>query len=524
MVLQRNKSVRVWGTANPEEKLTVKLGEQIAAATADTKGRWSTMIKTGPAGGPFEIEVSVEGSETKVVVRNVMIGEVWICAGQSNMEWPVSETVGAESEIELAKDFPNLRLFTVEHQSVASPQADFARVKSWSLCTPDSVKDFSAVAYFFGRELSQKLKIPIGLINTSWGGTRCEAWMSYESLEADGSFQALLNYWAERNDPTNQNRVATIYNGMVAPLVGYPFQGVIWYQGEANVGRGNQYRRLLPALIKDWRKNLNQGDFPFYFVQLAPYRYENQSPEALPEIWDAQLATFKSVTNTGMVVTTDIGNVRNIHPRNKKEVGRRLSLWFLANIDDPGSDRTRPATDTPTSTRQNASQGKPNETRTETRVNSSVADSRRTDSGSQNGQLPSHIAETTGSIRPQSDARQKPSSSDPAIVCSGPIYESIAISGGDARLTFKYAKGLQTRNQEPPTCFLVCGEDRKFVPAVARIEDEFIVVNSPDISKPIAVRFAWDDSAQPNLFNSQGLPASPFRTDEFDLPSKGIEY
>ena len=527
MVLQRNKSVSVWGTADPEEKLTIKFANQTAAARADSRGRWSTLIKTGAAGGPFQLEVSVEGSETKIVVSNIMVGEVWICAGQSNMEWPLSQTTDSETEIADAKNYPNLRLFTVEHHAVTSPQHDFAKVKPWACCAPESVKDFSAVAYFFGRELSKKLQVPIGLVNSSWGGTRCEAWTSVDSLTNEGSFDKLLKHWSEQPNPTHRHRVGNLFNGMVSPLIGFPFKGVIWYQGEANVGRGDQYRRLFPTMINDWRKSLNNEEFPFYFVQLAPYRYKDQSIEALPEVWDAQLATMRSVPNTGMVVTTDIGNVSDIHPRNKKEVGRRLSLWVLSKTyvgagknakslsgeksnGKPVTDGSRSETTSPDSNKNddNAKQ-----------KDGDSAEERTFTSGRQEQQ-----PQSSRRTPPEQDSKPSVESASKKRAFSGPIYKSMKVVDGKIRLKFDYANGMQTTGDQPLTHFTICGKDQKFAPAIAKIEGDEIVVHNPGIAEPVAVRFAWEDTAVPNLFNSDGLPASPFRTDKFDLSSKGVEF
>ena len=240
MVLQQKQSMRIRGTADSGEKLTVSFAGQSVDATADSRGRWSAIIQTGPAGGPYQLEVASRDSQTKVVFHDVLVGEIWICGGQSNMQWPINKISTAEAEIEKAKDFPNIRVFNVDHSASVEPMNDFVNVNPWFCCSPESIKEFSAVAYFFGRELSRDLKVPIGLINVSRDGTTLEAWTPYDTIQNDGRFTELLNHWEERNEPNNPNRVSNSFNAMVAPLKGFAFRGIIWYQGEANVGRGAQ--------------------------------------------------------------------------------------------------------------------------------------------------------------------------------------------------------------------------------------------------------------------------------------------
>jgi sialate O-acetylesterase len=455
MVLQCNTTVKIWGDADAGQKLTVKFAGVESKTTASVKGDWAVSITTPEAGGPYELEVVADEGEPKVIFSDVMVGEVWLCSGQCNMGWEVSKSLNAQTEIELSKNFPMLRLFKVGEGASPQPLEDFAKVEPWNVCTPESVKDFSGTAYFFGRELSKELEgTPIGLIDASWAGTVCEAWTSRKSMDDVAALAPLLKHWDESDDPTSPNRPGNLYNGMIAPLKNFPIRGTIWYQGEANHGRGQQYATLFPTLIKDWRESFGVGDFPFYFVQLAPFRYNQKPPEALAEIWDAQLKTLKSVPNTQMVVTTDIGNLEDINPINKQKVGSRLALIALADV-----------------------------------YKSQLAENRQN------------------------------------IVYSGPIYESMSTNGNRIRITFKHARGLRTRSGETEiTYFSICGEDKQFVPATARIEGETIEVSSEEVDNPIAVRFAWDDSAQPNLVNEQGLPASPFRTDEFPLISEGREF
>lgn len=454
MVLQRNSKVKISGMAEPGQKLLVKFAGKESKATANTKGEWVVFILTPPAGGPYQLEVVAEEGEPKVVFSDVWSGEVWLCSGH-NMERPVSAALNAETEIEHSKDFPNIRLFSVDRNASVLPLDDFAKVEQWRECGPEAVKEFSATAYFFGRELSKELKdVRIGLIDASWEGSVCEAWAARNALDQVESLAPLLRHWDESdNPPTDMNRPGNLYNGMISPLIDFPIRGVIWYQGEANHGRGHQYAKLLPTLIGDWRRAFKDNKMPFYIVQLAPYRYVQKSPEGLPELWDAQLRTHKKLSNTALVVTTDIGDLEKVHPKNKQEVGRRLSLVAL------------------------------------------------------------------------SDVYQKLIKRDKPIVASGPIYEKMSTNENRIRILFKSAKGLRAANKdEELKYFLICGEDKVFVPATAKVDGETVEVSSPKVKNPIAVRFAWDDSAEPNLVNGDGLPASPFRTDDFPLQSEGRDF
>jgi sialate O-acetylesterase len=314
MVLQQGTKTPLWGTAGRGEKVTVSFAGQMVATEAAADGKWMVALP------PMEASASprtltVSGKNT-LQFEDVLVGEVWVCSGQSNMEMGIKECNNGKEEI-AAADYPQLRLFTVRRWG--------AKGHPWAPCNPHTVAaadagGFSAAAYYFGRSLYKELKIPIGLINSSFGGTAAELWTSRKALDSRPELRALKG--------------SQLYDGMIAPLMPYAIRGVIWYQGESNVGRAEQYGTLLPTMIRDWRGHWGQGDFPFYFVQIAPYRYN--SLDAVAELWEAQLRTMKSVPNTGMVVTTDIGELANIHPRNKQEVGRRLALWALAK--DYGED------------------------------------------------------------------------------------------------------------------------------------------------------------------------------------------
>lgn len=457
MVLQRNANVTIWGKAEPQQSLTIRLGDEEISTTADAEGNWTAVVRTGDAGGPHQLEVAAaKKGEPKIVLSDVMFGEVWLCSGQSNMEWPMTRIDRSEQEIQTAQNYANIRLFTVGHDASSIPVDDFAKVDSWRTCSPETVKDFSAVAYFFARRLSDEMQqIPIGLIDSSWGGTPAEAWTSRSTLEQLESVRPLLANWAERNDHRNPHNPSVLFQGMIHPLIQFKLRGVIWYQGESNNGRGAQYSDLFPALIADWRSHFKAPEMPFYFVQLAPFRYGNRSPLALPEVWDAQLKTLKNVPHTGMVVTTDITELNDIHPKNKQDVGARLACIALAKIYLP-----------------------------------------------------------------------TPSKESPSDFYSGPIFRDFTVEGSKIRVDFDYAgEKLQIRaGEETLTEFQIAAADGEFVPANAMIEGNQVLVWSDQVDQPVAVRFGWSDTAQPNLINSAGLPASPFRTDDFPLGSHGVYF
>jgi len=424
MVLQRDRPIPVWGQAVPGDRLLISLGEAKAESVADGEGNWKVWLPAQKAGGPLTLKV--QGAKHEARFDNVMIGEVWLCSGQSNMQWGVNASKDRDKEI-AAANHPNIRLFTVPNVMTPEPQENCDG--GWDVCRPEVIGGFSAVGYYFGRDLQQKLDVPVGLINASWGGSACEAWMSREALEADPDYAPIL----ERSKD-NLGSGRGMYNAMIHPLIPYAIRGAIWYQGESNCQRAVQYRKLFPAMIADWRKRWGQGDFPFYYVQLAPFDHHHAE---WPELWEAQLMALK-VPQTGMAVTTDIGELKNIHPLNKQEVGRRLALWALAN--------------------------------------------------------------TYG----QKD-----------LVYSGPLYRTMEVEQGKIRLQFDHAQGLKSRDGQPLNWFTIAGEDQQFKPATATIQGESVIVHSDEVKSPVAVRFGWSDVAQPNLVNGAGLPASPFRTDDW---------
>lgn len=491
MVLQQHAKVPIWGTADPGEPVTVTLRSvpQVAATsgkpvtvtssaqwvntTANNDGRWMVSLDSLDAGGPFEMTIA--GRNNTLTLRNVLVGEVWVCSGQSNMQWPVKASADAEREI-AAADYPMIRLFSVKQIVAEGPLPDTEG--SWGTCSSQTVGDFSAVGYFFGRESHKTLGVPVGLIHSSWGGTPAEAWTSRPALESEPEFKPILERWerllakysqvkkmyedelaqwqpaAERAKaegkpkpakpmqppgPDHPHRASGLYNGMIAPLIPYAIQGVIWYQGESNADRSYQYRKLFPAMIQDWRGAWKHGDFPFLFVQLANWREIQPEPveSAWAELREAQLMTL-TLPKTAMAVAIDIGDAADIHPKNKQEVGRRLALAA-----------------------QSIAYGK-------------------------------------------------------EVVYSGPIYASMTTEGDKLRLLFtQVADGLMAKGDEPLKGFAIAGQDHKFVWADARIDGDTVVVWSDQVPHPVAVRYAWADNPVCNLYNKAGLPASPFRTDDW---------
>lgn len=602
MVLQRQTEVAIWGTASPGEAIAIRsTWGSNANVVAGEDGRWSTKLKTGAAGGPYEL--SIRGTNS-LWLRNIMLGEVWLCSGQSNMEWPLRIVENGEAEA-AAANHPKLRLLTVPHRMSNKPETSFTG--SWVESTPDTAKNFSATAYYFGLALQRELGVPVGLIHSSVGGTEAELWTSEPTLRAMPDFaarfdavrdryQEAVDAAAERvkrlsDDPgvgkwsadelddrdwtrivepglwregdlanldgtvwfrarllltdsqakaggvlrlgqiddddeawvngkpvgkttgANVERAyalkpevlregfntvsirvvdtggeggfrnakgigffpiegtipltnwryrigvktsdlpapfgaarpgSSLYNGMIAPLVPYTLRGAIWYQGESNVGRAEQYRTLFPAMIADWRKAWGI-EMPFYFVQISPFEYGQNGASA--ELREAQLHTLRTVPHTGMAVTTDIvPNLRDIHPTLKKPVGERLAKWALAGP-----------------------YGKKD------------------------------------------------------VVPSGPLYKSAKRSGSTMRVEFDFGAGLTVQG-DAILGLQIAGEDLKFVPAQGKIEGSTLVVWAEGVDKPAAVRLGWGDAVLLNLFNGAGLPASPFRTDDAPRITAGVKW
>jgi len=428
MVLQRGRELPIWGKADAGETVTVRMAENEASATADGEGRWQVRLPAMAAGGPHELKIA---GKNQLTIHDVLIGEVWIGSGQSNMEFGMSRGVLNGKQELAAANYPRIRLFHVKRVKSDTPLADVDA--AWESCTPKTVAGFSAVEYFFGRYLHKQLDVPVGLIESAWGGTPAEYWVPHSSFEKDSSlFQTSNHPHAKKVMQTP----SVLYNGMIAPLVPYAIQGVIWYQGESNVPMGAYYGKLFSAMIEGWRHEWNQGDFPFLYVQIAPWKYSatGRPDEGAALVREGQLQTLK-LKNTGMAVIMDIGNVDNIHPRNKQDVGLRLGL-----------------------------------------------------------------------------AARAIAYGEKGLVYSGPIFRSQEIKGDRAVLHFDHVGGGLMAKDGPLREFQIAGKDGKFVPAEAEIVGETVVVHSPKVKQPASVRFAWRDVALPNLFNKEGLPASPFRT------------
>ncbi len=350
MILQREMQVPIWGWADSGEKVTIESGGHIAETITATNGKWKLYLGPLDSGGPFDLKIS--GKNT-IVIKNVLVGDIWVCSGQSNMAMEVQRCQNAKQEISSA-NYPWIRHFQVKRTKAIEPFDDVSsvdkksRLNKWEVCDSLTVKHFTGVGYFFVRDLYKKLNVPIGIISVSWGGTTAEAWTPHDTLANDPELNLILKNWPDYNNdedwlkkeygkylehvekarkkgqtrPLYFNQPSVLYNGIIAPVIPYGIRGIIWYQGESNGYRAYQYRRLFPAMIEQWRKKWNQGDFPFLFVQLANYHFE---PQVFPELREAQTMTL-SLANTAMAVAIDIGDSSDIHPKNKQEVGRRLSL------------------------------------------------------------------------------------------------------------------------------------------------------------------------------------------------------
>jgi len=429
-VLQRDIKIPVWGIANDGEKVTVKFNGQEVSTTAKG-GNWRVDLAPVKAGGPFELTIA---GENTITLKNILVGEVWIASGQSNMQWSVKQSDKPEETVAASAN-PQIRLLTVTRRATPLPQTDIPADNKWVECGPSTVGEFSAVAYHFGADLAKHLKVPIGLISTNYGGTPAEAWTSKEAIAADPTLKAYHGVAA--NDKPNSP--SGLYNAMINPLIPYGIRGAIWYQGESNAARAYEYRTLFTTMIKDWRARWGEGDFPFLLVQLAPFTAIKPEPgdSDWAELREAQYLATKTLPNVGMAVITDLGDEKDIHPKWKQPVGHRLALAARAMVH--GED----------------------------------------------------------------------------VEHCGPVLASKTIEGDKVVLTFDHAKGGLTAKNGALTGFTVAGEDRKFVRAMAEIDGNKIIVSSPDVPKPVAVRYGWANFPVVNLFNKADLPATPFRTDEF---------
>jgi sialate O-acetylesterase len=464
MVLQRDKPVAIWGWADAGEKITVQFDNQSKKVKADKQGHWLLRLDAHAAGGPFQLIVK---GKDQVTLSNVLVGEVWICSGQSNMEMPLAgwgKINNYEQEI-AAADYPQIRHFKVPNTVSVVPM-DSISGGDWKICSKETAGDFSATAYFFARELYRQLHVPIGLINTSWGGTHVETWTSRGAFEKSEEYKSMiaglpsgpdLSALLEKNkkNPTDKvgpNSAPTLlFNAMVNPLIPYTIRGAIWYQGEANAGRGYQYRKAFPLMITDWRARWGLGDFPFYFVELSSFGANNgdgKSGSSWAELREAQAMTL-SLPNTGMAVTTDIGNAKDIHPKDKQDVGWRLAAIALNNLYGQKEE------------------------------------------------------------------------------FSGPVYQSMQTEGNKITLTFTHTSGGLTVHDKYGYLkgFAIAGDDHAFHYARATIEGDKVIVWQDGVTAPVAVRYGWsDDAGESNLFNKEGFPASPFRTDQWKGITEEVKY
>ena len=471
MVLQQDTDVTIWGWAAPGEKITVnpdwRWGK--SSTVADEQGRWQVTLKTLRADRPHMM--TIQGNNT-IKLKNILFGEVWLCSGQSNMQMPMGgwdnqPIHGGLKDITYSAN-ESIRLFTVKNVTADNPADDV--VGSWVECSPETVRDFTAVGYYFGRKINAETGYPVGLINSSWGGTVAEAWTRIDFIKYDDNLSPILDQYntrladwkkacveAEKEQKPKpvkpwglrpQDEPASLYNGMIAPITNMTIKGTIWYQGESNAGASYLYRDLFPTMIENWRCDFNNFEMPFYFVQLAsftdhkpgievkPYRGQPRD-NAWAELREAQLMT-NSLKNTGMAVTIDIGETNNIHPGNKKDVGERLAFWALAK--DYGK----------------------------------------------------------------------------AIDYSGPLYTGYKIEGNKIRILFSHAEnGLMFKDGNPKG-FAIAGVNKTFVWADAQIDGATVLVSSEQVKEPVAVRYAWDIDPENSLYDNTPLPASPFRTDDWN--------
>ncbi len=437
MVLQQQSDVAIWGWSAPGEELSIRASwnkEEVKTKALNTAS-WKSSLKTPVAGGPYTITIK---GKSELVLRDVMIGEVWICSGQSNMEWSASTGIADATEDMPKANFPEIRLF-----QIAKSTAEFPQVRGdgqWQLCSPETMKTFSSVGYFFGKKLHTELKVPIGLVNASWGGTAAEVWTPKEKVDMDPELSESASQLKDRE--WWPKKPGVVYNGMIMPMVPYGIAGVIWYQGESNTVAPATYQKLMKTMIESWRSDFGK-EFSFYYVQIAPYKYGRQYEGVLIR---EQQTRMLSIPRTGMVVISDVvDNVEDIHPKFKKPVGDRLANMALA------------------------------------------IDYKR-----------------------------------PLLGYQSPVYKSMQVEKGKIRISFEYAQiGLISQGGDPKQ-FLIAGEDHKFFPATAKIDGGTVVVSAKEVKNPVAVRFCWDNTSLPNLFNKEGLPVSSFRTDSWELDMSAV--
>lgn len=465
MVIQSGMPVPIWGQAVAGERITVVFRNQKKTTAAGKSGYWKVMLDPMKPSGTSSV-MTVSGTNT-IKIENVLVGEVWVCSGQSNMEFPLAKGASWRTGVynydeEVAKaNYPEIRLFIVKSNKADSPLSGCQG--EWKVCTPENIRDFSAVGYYFARYLNSRIHRPVGMIESAVGGTHAELWTRMEIMANNPLYAAVfeeyhqdlkkymdykiaLSQWNKKLKEGAKDssvtaapplkvkepwRPACLWNAMVQPLIPYAIKGVIWYQGESNDGRASAYSQVFANLIASWRKEWKQGDFPFYFVQIAAEK------DKTPILRDAQTQVWKTVNNTGMAVAIDEGDSANIHPRNKALIGERLAYWALAK-----------------------------------------------DYGFKD------------------------------VAFSGPLYKSMKISGNSLQLFFDFAeKGLLAKGDHLRE-FYVAGADKQFYPAKAVISGNTVIVSSEKVETPLYARYAWKNYMHPNLYNQQGLPAIPFKTDK----------
>jgi sialate O-acetylesterase len=488
MVLQQNHLNPIWGWDKPNTAIEVKISGQSHKTVSDTKGYWRVTLSPMKASTSPKV-MSIQGSSS-LTYENILVGEVWLCSGQSNMGWNLGQADDKDLE-SLGANFPHLRIISIPQVGTQEPQNDFKG--KWDEVSPGSAIDFSAVGFLFGRRLHQVLRVPVGLIDNAWGGSACEAWIPRDRLNRLGVAKPYIDQWkkteahydfeklqtaykeklqawqnrqiaarkagkvateirprAPRNQMTGQHRPANLYNGVLHPIIGYGIKGTIWYQGESNADRAHAYREVFPLMIQSWRDAWKQGDFSFYWVQLADYREEMKDPvpENWPELREAQTMTLDKLKNVGEAVIIDTGEGRDIHPRNKQTVANRLARHALAR--DYGYD----------------------------------------------------------------------------IPHQSPRYQSMKVVGNKIILSFDHVgAGLYCFDTTQPQGFAICGKDQKFVWGHAKLKGKNSVeVWSEEIEDPVAVRYAWMNNPACNLYRRDGsvtLPVTPFRTDDFPMITAG---
>lgn len=444
MVLQRNQPIHIWGQADPKEKIQILFAEQKQTVKADSKGYWEVNLKALETGGPYQLQII--GKENPISIKDILIGDVWLCSGQSNMQWVVNNVTNAEVEKKNA-NYSQIRTLNIPRRMELSPKDTISA--TWLVCSPENVGRFSGVAYFFAKKVYEETNIPIGIINSSWGGTIVETWTSLEAantlpqkrLDRYNKNEKLFpptEYLTRKNKEAKRNDYPSlVYNAMIHPLLSFSIKGVLWYQGENNVGNAEPYTDWLTCMIGDWRNRWN-SELPFYIIQLPNFDSINKKP-LWAEMRDAQSKVL-AVPGTHLIVTSDLGDPYDLHPRNKQEVGMRAALQAL-HYEYGYSD----------------------------------------------------------------------------IVSESPMFERMEINGDKVIITFKNTgSGLEIRSRYG--ClqgFAIAGEDKKFHWALGELKDNRIVIWSPKVPNPVAVRYNWENNPDGNLYNKDGLPACLFRTDNW---------